>query len=246
MLCYPAIEGEKGHATMERTKRQGLAVLLAGGLSGLAAVAGLVASFHTIIYAYGRNIYSLSRAGYYPHWLSLTHGRRNTPYVALVAGAVVGFGLALLLDQATKHEWLGGHLSAALLSMAVGGAVVSYFLQMVSFILLRKKMPHIERPYVSPIGIPGAAVGAAIALLSLAALFWRDDYRPGVVGVAIFYVLALVYFSLSGRKKLVLSPEEEFALTRGEHGHPETEGYGKTRVADIPADASGAVPAEAP
>src|SRR5579885_2929727 len=40
VLCYPAIEGEKGHATMERTKRQGLAVLLAGGLSGLAAVAG--------------------------------------------------------------------------------------------------------------------------------------------------------------------------------------------------------------
>jgi len=202
---------------------------------GLAAVAGLIASFHTIIYAYGRNIYSLSRAGYYPHWLSLTHGKRNTPYVALAAGAVVGFGLALLLDQATKNEWLGGHLSAALLSMAVGGAVVSYFLQMAAFIRLRQNLPHIDRPYRSPIGVPGAAIGAVIALISLGALFWRDDYRPGVVGVAIFYVLALVYFSLSGRKKLVLSPEEEFALTRGAHGHPETEGYGKTHVADIPA-----------
>jgi len=31
----------------------------------------------------------------------------------------------------------------------------------------------------------------------------------------------------------VLSPEEEFALTLGEHGHPETEGYGKTSVAEI-------------
>lgn len=204
---------------------------------GLAAVAGIIASFHTIIYAYGRNIYSLSRAGYYPHWLSLTHGKRNTPYVALIAGAVIGFGLALLLDKATKHEWLGGHLSAALLSMAVGGAVVSYFLQMVAFIRLRQTMPHIDRPYRSPIGVPGAAIGAVIALISLAALFWRDDYRPGVVGVAIFYVLALVYFSLSGRNKLVLSPEEEFALTKGAHGHPETEGYGKTHVADIPAGA---------
>ncbi|HXG75130.1 MAG TPA: ethanolamine permease [Gaiellaceae bacterium] len=211
---------------------------------GLAAVAGIIASFHTIIYAYGRNIYSLSRAGYYPHWLSLTHGKRNTPYIALVAGAVVGFGLALLLDQATKHEWLGGHLSAALLSMAVGGAVVSYFLQMVSFILLRRKMPHIERPYRSPIGIPGAAVGALIALVSLLALFWREDYRPGVVGVAIFYVLALAYFSFSGRNKLVLSPEEEFALTRGQHGHPETEGYGRTHIADIPAEPGTAPPAE--
>ncbi|MBA2643379.1 MAG: amino acid permease, partial [Actinobacteria bacterium] len=204
---------------------------------GLAAVAGIIASFHTIIYAYGRNIFSLSRAGYYPHWLSLTHGRRNTPYVALVAGAVIGYGLALLFDQATKNDWLGGNLSAALLSMAVGGAVVSYFLQMVSFILLRRNLPNIDRPYRSPVGIPGAAIGALIALISLAALFWRDDYRPGVVGVAIFYVLALVYFSLTGRNKLVLSPEEEFALTRGKHGHPETEGYGTTRVGDIPAGA---------
>jgi ethanolamine permease len=205
---------------------------------GLGAVAGIIASFHTIIYAYGRNVFSLSRAGYYPHWLSLTHGKRNTPYVALIAGAVVGFGLALLLDQATKNAWLGGDLSAALLSMAVGGAVVSYFLQMIAFIVLRRNHPNIDRPYTSPIGIPGAAIGAAIALLSLAALFWRDDYRPGVVGVAIFYALALVYFGLAGRNKLVLSPEEEFALTRGVHGHPETEGYGTTHIRDIPADSA--------
>jgi hypothetical protein len=34
----------------------------------------------------------------------------------------------------------------------------------------------------------------------------------------------------------VLSPEEEFAMTRGEHGRPQQEGYGSTHVADIPAD----------
>ena len=200
------------------------------------AVIGLIASFHTIIYAYGRNVFSLSRAGYYPHFLSLTHGKRNTPYVALIAGAVIGFGLAFLVDQALKNDWLGGNLYAALLSMAVAGAVVSYFLQMISFILLRRNLPDIERPYRSPVGVWGAAIGAVIALASLAACFWRDDYRPGVVGVAIFYLLALVYFGLRGRHQLVLSPEEEFALTRGQHGHPETEGYGTTSVADIPKD----------
>jgi ethanolamine permease len=211
------------------------AIFGAGGettanILGLAAVAGLIASFHTIIFAYGRNVYSLSRAGYYPHFLSKTHGTRNTPYIALIGGAVVGFGLALLLDQATKHAWLSGHLSAALLSMAVGGAVVSYFLQMVSFILLRRNYPDIERPYKSPVGIYGAAVAAVIALLSLGALFWRADYRPGVVGVAVFYLLALLYFALSGRHKLVLSPEEEFAVTRGKHGDPAAEGYGRTEA----------------
>ena len=214
---------------------------------GLAAVAGIIASFHTIIYAYGRNVFSLSRAGYYPHSLSLTHGKRNTPYVALIAGAVVGFGLAFLVDQALKNEWLGGNLYAALLSMAVAGAVVSYFLQMVSFILLRRNLPDIERPYRSPLGVPGAAIGAVIALISLAACFWRDDYRPGVVGVAIFYVIALAYFALVGRNRLVLSPEEEFAMTRGIHGHPEREGYGVTDREELRGRAGAEVPpGEAP
>jgi len=40
----------------------------------------------------------------------------------------------------------------------------------------------------------------------------------------------LLYFALVGRHRLVLSPEEEFALTSGQQGHPETEGYGKTTL----------------
>jgi ethanolamine permease len=57
---------------------------------GLLFMIGLIASFFTIIYAYGRNTYSLSRAGYFPKFLSVTHGERKTPHVALIAGAVVG------------------------------------------------------------------------------------------------------------------------------------------------------------
>jgi ethanolamine permease len=202
-------------------------------LLGLVAVAGLVASFHTIIYAYGRNIFSLSRAGYYPHFLSVTHGKRNTPHLALILGAVIGYGLAYLLYEAGKHDWFSGNLSAALLSMAVFGAVISYFMQMVSFVLLRRRMPNIERPFRSPLGEWGAVVAAIIALISLLALFWRDDYRPGVVGVAIFYAIAVAYFAVAGRHRLVLSPEEEFALTQGRHGHPGREGYGMTELEEF-------------
>jgi ethanolamine permease len=217
----------------------------ATSILALIAVTGLVASFHTIIYAYGRNIFSLSRAGYYPHALSVTHGRRNTPYVALVLGAVIGYGLVFLLDQATTHDWLGGNLGAALLTMAVFGAVISYFMQTVSFVLLRRRLPDVERPYRSPVGEWGALVAAAIAFVSLVSLFWNSDYRPGVVGVAIFYAVAIAYFALIGRHKLVLSPEEEFAVTRGIHGHPETEGYGVTEREEL-RSGTGARPPEAP
>ena len=43
-----------------------------GSILAFVAVIGLIASFHTIIYAKGRQIYSLSRAGYFPTGLSVS------------------------------------------------------------------------------------------------------------------------------------------------------------------------------
>jgi ethanolamine permease len=176
----------------------------------LLAVAGLVASFHTIIYAYGRQIYSLSRAGYFPRALSLTHPTRQTPHVALIAGAVLGYAVALTIHL------LGGEehpIGAVLLNMAVFGAVLAYVLQMLSFILLRRRLPDIERPYRSPLGVPGAVVALLIAAATLVALFVSNPvYTNVVLGAAVWYALGLAWFALYGRRRLVLAPEERFAL----------------------------------
>ena len=211
----------------------------AAELLALIGLTGLIASFFTIIYAYGRNTYSLSRAGYFPKWLSITHPTRNTPHIALIAGAVVGYALAVLIYELGQSEGaLAGKIVGALLYMAVFGAVISYFMQCLSFILLRRNLPDIERPYRSPVGLWGAAIAGAIALVSLISLYLNEDYRPGVYGTLIYFLLGIVYFAVAGRHRLVLSPEEEFAMTRGEHGHPEREGYGTTRVTDIDPEAA--------
>jgi ethanolamine permease len=211
----------------------------AAELLALIGLVGLIASFFTIIYAYGRNTYSLSRAGYFPKWLSVTHGTRHTPHRALIAGAIVGYALAVLIYELGQREGvLAGQIVGALLNMAVFGAVISYFMQCLSFIMLRRKYPNIERPYRSPVGEWGAAVAGVIALVSLISLYSNADYRPGVVGTLIYFAIGIVYFAVAGRHRLVLSPEEEFAMTRGEHGHPQVEGYGTTHVADIEPEAA--------
>ena len=181
---------------------------------------GLIASFFTIIYAYGRNTYSLSRAGYFPKFLSITHGERKTPHVALIAGAVVGYAVALLVYEVQKDN-PKSQIVAALLNMAVFAAVISYIFQMTSFVLLRQRLPHIERPYRSKWGVPGAVVAGTLAAVALVSIFLNEGYRPGVYGVAVYYVLGVVYFAVAGRNRLVLSPEEEFALTQGEQGVPQ-------------------------
>lgn len=173
----------------------------------LIALTGLIASFHSIIYAYGRVLFSLSRAGYFPRWISVVN-RHHTPQAALILGAVVGFGCAMLI-----HFYEGGAVGAALLNMAVFGAVISYTLVMISFILLRVRRPEMLRPYRSPLGIVGAATGAVLSLVALCACFAVTDYRPGVAGTAVFVIVGMAYYFLYSRSRLVAqAPEEEIAL----------------------------------
>jgi ethanolamine permease len=186
----------------------------AAKLLALCAVIGLVASFHTIIFAYGRQIYSLSRAGYYPPFMSLTHGTRKTPGAALAVGTTLGL-CALLAIWFTRGAEEGGALiGGTLLNMAVFGAMISYAFQGLSFILLRVRMPDIPRPYRSPFGIPGAVLTIAIALWTLSHQLSDPSYVKGVYAALAWYVAGLLYFALIGRHRLILSPEEQFAIRR--------------------------------
>ena len=181
-------------------------------LLGVVALTGLIASFHTILYAMGRQVYSLSRAGYFPTALSITGKKLKTPYVAMLAGAVLGLAIMFIVFTVVGEAAIG----TTLLNMAVFGAMCSYILQALSFILLRTNMPHIERPYRSPLGIPGAALTIVIAAVTLYFQLGDSTYQQGIYWVLAWFAVGILYFALIGRHKLILSPEEEFALSKGE------------------------------
>jgi ethanolamine permease len=195
----------------------GFRVIYGSGLAktlAFLAVIGLIASFHTIIFAFGRQIYSLSRAGYYLPFLSMTHGKHRVPHVALYAGSLIGFAVMLVVWAALGSERGGAVIGGTLLNMAVFGAMISYAMQALSFIMLRLKRPEMERPYRSPLGIPGAAITLVLACVTLAFQLQDPVYRLGVYAAAVWYGLGLLYFAVIGRHRLILSPEEEFALQR--------------------------------
>ncbi|MGY1783359.1 amino acid permease [Geodermatophilus sp. SYSU D01036] len=227
VVLNPAVTGAAAIGTSGEPLLDGFRAVLpdadvAAVLSAFALL-GLLASLQGIMYAYGRNIYSLSRAGYYPKVLSLT-GTRRTPWAALLVGAVVGFA-ALLVVQ------FGGETAGSVvLNIAVWGAVIAYVLQMVSFVLLRRRFPNAVRPYRSPYGVPGAVFAGLVAALVFVGVVLNPDYRPAIVAIAVVFALGLAAFALVGRHRLVLSPEEEYALTGGLHAGPAGED-----PADLPA-----------
>ncbi|MGI9823341.1 amino acid permease [Agromyces sp. Marseille-Q5079] len=214
----------------------------AAAVLALFALIGLLASLQGIMFAYGRNMYSLSRAGYYPRFLSLT-GKRQTPYVALFAGGLIGFVALVVVDAAGGA---GGVAGAIVLNIAVWGAVLAYLLQMVSFVILRRKYPDAKRPYRSPWGVGGAVTAAIIAALIFVGFLLNPTFLPAIIAIIVVYAVMLAIFAFWGRHRLVLSPEEEYAVSGGLHGDPQAEGYGGTVEEQLLAadgvDGQGAVP----
>jgi ethanolamine permease len=185
---------------------------------GIFALIGLLASLQGIMFAYGRNMYSLSRAGYYFRGLSVT-GKNKTPWLALLVGGLIGLAALVLLDYLTATDTTGaisGVAGAIILNIAVWGAMLAYLMQMVSFIILRVKHPELERPYRSPWGVGGASVSGLIAALAFVGFLLNETFLPAIYAIIVVYVLFLGYFALIGRHNLVMSPEERYAV-HGEH-----------------------------
>jgi ethanolamine permease len=147
--------------------------------------------------------------------LSVTHGRHKTPHVAMIAGALAGLAVILVIWLIAGADRRGAVIGFTLLNMAVFGAMLSYVAQAVSFILLRRRHADIARPFVSPLGIPAAAATILIAVATIVFQITGDaTYRAGIVGVAVWFSVFVAYFAFIGRHRLILSPEEEFAMER--------------------------------
>ncbi|SBT16932.1 putative amino acid permease YhdG [Marinomonas gallaica] len=167
-------------------------------LVNVLALAGLVASFFSIIYGYSRLVFALSRAGYLPKSLSLTN-KRKVPARALIVPGVFGF-LASLTGE--------GDL---MLGMAVVGATVSYALMALSHILLRIKQPNMPRPYRTPGGIVTSSIALVLSIIALTGVFAYDP--RAFMYTLVLFVIGAAYFFLYSKNRLVAkTPEEEFNM----------------------------------
>lgn len=161
-----------------RSVRAAPAVMMAVNIAGLIAIA---ASFFSAIYAYSRQLFALSRAGYLPRFLSHTN-RRHAPWAALLFPGMVAFSLSL---WATAEP---------VLLVAVFCATLSYLCIIIAFVYLRVAQPTLRRPYRAPGGLATAAVAlvlAAGAFLAsfLAAPLWSLIAAALIGGALLYYAV---------------------------------------------------------
>ncbi len=119
---------------------------------------------------------------------------------------------------AALNEGAGAVAGAIVLNIAVWGAVLAYLLQMISFVILRRKFPDAHRPYRSPWGIAGAVIAAAIAALIFVGFLLNPTFVPAIIAIFIVYVIILLGFALFFRHRLVLSPRRSTPCPAGSTG----------------------------
>ncbi|WP_306061717.1 APC family permease [Natronococcus wangiae] len=162
-----------------------------GQIMAIAGIAGILTSWNAFIIGGSRAIYALSESGMLPGSLSNVHPTYNTP-----SNAILLIGVLSVLAPFFGEQMLTWIINAGGL-----GIVVAWFLVAVSFLVLRRREPEMDRPYRVPAGY---AVGAAAFVLTAFLIFL---YLPGGpselvwpyewVIVFAWTGLGLVLFSLS-------------------------------------------------
>ncbi|BDG36309.1 ethanolamine permease [Geobacillus sp. 44B] len=166
---------------------------------------GLIASLHGIIIGYSRQTFALARAGYLPRFLS-NLSKRGVPHWGLIVPGIIGVVSAGSASFAN-----------ALIILSVFGAITMYCLSLISLFVLRKKEPHMERPFkVSYPVVPGIALFLGIisffcvlkysVLTTNLPLFGIEI--PLIAVILFVFGAGSIYYFLVGAKKIRPISEE--------------------------------------
>jgi ethanolamine permease len=188
---------------------------------------GMLATLYTFVWSYTRQIYSLSRGGHLPHILSLT----SIPFASFFARYPrLGPFQRFFFDQGIPHlaQWVGSLLVYILcvifrsvltdpstvgmiLNTSVLMSLFAYFIESCAFIVLRRKMKQLSRPFKSPLGLATGFISASLSLFTIVVNgIYQESMRRSLVLIAVCVGILIPYFFFFARKRLLLSPEKVF------------------------------------
>ncbi len=152
---------------------------IAAGIIAIGAIAGLTTVMLVMYYGLTRIIFAISRDGLLPSFFSKVNPNTQTPIkniifmgviIALIAGFVPLTDLAELVNIGTLTAF-------AFVSLAV--------------ILLRRKHPHLPRPFKLPwnplIPVPGI-VFCVYLMINLSSVTWHRFFTWMIIGLVVYFV----------------------------------------------------------
>lgn len=201
-----AAAGEAGIAAAATSfMPTGLPIIQNGGaLIVFAAVFSTLTALNAVVIASSRVAFSMGREGQLLPSFGQLHSRYGTPYVAILASAVVMLGSVALPTKSAG-------------SMASLFFLLSFIVVNVAVIRLRKERPDMNRPYEMPFYPAPPLIGIALNLLLTGVLvefLIRTD--PLALGLSVGWILlgGVAYVSLNRvRTQPERDPDTDITMT---------------------------------
>ena len=150
-----------------------------GAMVSVAVMISIIAALNGSLLSGSRVPFAMARDGYFFHAISAVHPRFRTPSAGI---ALLGVWSSVLL--------LSGHYDE-LYTLVIFPSWILYAMTAASLLVLRRKLPHLERPYKVP-GYPLVPLLFVAVAMVLLYSTWRTSPRESGIGFAV--ILAGVPF----------------------------------------------------
>ncbi len=124
-----------------------------GKILVLGGIAGILTSWNGFLIGASRLIYAMAASGMLPAWFGALHPKYKTPKNALIF-----IGALSVLAPLFGRKMLVWLVDAGSLSLIIAFIFVS-----ISFVILRRKEPEMERPFRTPGGVPTGVIAVVLA-----------------------------------------------------------------------------------
>ncbi|WP_432479661.1 APC family permease [Nocardioides sp. GXQ0305] len=131
-----------------------------GTILVLGGIAGILTSWNGFLIGASRLVYAMAASGMLPPWFAKIHPRHRTP-----ANAVLFIG-----GLATLAPLFGEQMLVWLVDAGGVSLIVAYIMVAVSFVVLRRREPQMDRPFRTPGGTATGVVAVVLAA-GLGAMF---------------------------------------------------------------------------
>lgn len=153
-----------------------------GKILVLGGIAGILTSWNGFLIGASRLVYAMAESGMLPAWFGKLHPKYKTPKNALIF--IGGLSVLAPLFGRPMLVWL---VDAGGVSLIIAFVFVS-----ISFVILRRNEPDMERPFRTPggigTGVTAVVLAGAVGVLYLpglpAALIWQEWIIFGLWGIA--------------------------------------------------------------
>lgn len=170
----------------------------------LFAIIPLFASALTFMWGCGYQVASLARSGLLPSVFATTYGPNETPIVALVMSSLIQFPMCVGNQRINSVAGVKACYTAMMI-----GATFVYIGMFASFIVFRFRFSGMKRHWTSPLGVVGAVIGIAIAIiLCIAVIILQANYNS-ITTYFVYMGASAIYYAVYARHTQFFSKEEQ-------------------------------------